>query len=155
MATIKEYSIYWRTPYQGLYHNAPITFTNLMNEGSLQDGIIINLAKNLERMEVTNSYYMLRHIHILYAESGKMQVNLFWIKRQRAVYPQDSILDPSLPKLQAIFNKSILNSEIWNLEDSTQEFRIRPAGTMGITELIGDMELPTKFTTSFTIYLEK
>lgn len=147
---VKEYSIYWRTPYQGLYHRAPITFTNLVNENSLPDGIIINLAKNLENMEVTNSYYLPQHIHILYNKSNEMQVTLFWVKR---LYPQDSLLDPSLPKLQTIFNKSILRTEINELEDSTSDFRIRLIGAMDITELIGDMELPRKFTIGLRIFL--
>lgn len=146
---VKEYSIYWRTPYQGLYHRAPITFTNLVNENSLADGIIINLAKNLENMKVTNSYYLLQHIHILCNNYNEMQVTLFWVKR---LYPQDSLLDPSLPKLQTIFNKSILRTEINELEDSTSDFRIRPTGAMGITELIGNMELPQKFTLGFRIF---
>lgn len=150
---VKEYSIYWRTPYQGLYHKAPITFTNLVNENSLADGIIINLAKNLENMEVTNSYYLLQHIHILYNKSNEMQVTLFWVKRPKPAYPQDSLLDPSLPKLQTIFNKSILRTEINELEDSTSDFRIRPTGAMDITELIGDMELPQKFTLGLRIFL--
>lgn len=150
---VKEYSIYWKTPYQRLYHNAPITFTNLVNEDSLPDGIIINLAKNLERMEVTNSYYMLRHINILCNKGKEMQVTLFWIKRSKPVYPQDSLLDPSLPKLQSIFNKSIFKSEPWILEDSTSDFRIRFTGAIEFTELIGDMELPRKFTTGFRIFI--
>lgn len=150
---VKEYSIYWKTPYQGLYHKAPITFTNLANEDSLADGIIINLAKNLENMEVTNSYYMLQHIHILCNKAKEMQVTLFWVKRPKPVYPQDSLLDPSLPKLQSIFNKYILRTEINKLEDSTSDFRIRPTGAIGITELIGDMELPQKFTLGFRIFL--
>lgn len=150
---VKEYSIYWRTPYQGLYHKAPITFTNLVNDDSLPDGIIINLAKNLENMEVTNSYYLLQHIHILYNKSNEMQVTLFWVKRPKPAYPQDSLLDPSLPKLQTIFNKSILRTEINELEDSTSDFRIRPTGAMGITELIGNMELPLKFTLGLRIFL--
>lgn len=150
---VKEYSIYWRTPYQGLYHKAPITFTNLVNENSLADGIIINLAKNLENMEVTNSYYLLQHIHILCNKSNEMQVTLFWVKRPKPAYPQDSLLDPSLPKLQTIFNKSILRTEINELEDSTSDFRIRPTGAMDITELIGDMELPQKFTLGLRIFL--
>ena len=151
---VKEYSIYWRTPYQGLYHKAPITFTNLVNENSLADGIIINLAKNLENMEVTNSYYLLQHIHILCNKSNEMQVTLFWVKRPKPAYPQDSLLDPSLPKLQTIFNKSILRTEINELEDSTSDFRIRPTGAMGITELIGDMELPQKFTLGLRIFFD-
>ena len=150
---VKEYSIYWRTPYQGLYHRAPITFTNLVNENSLSDGIIINLAKNLENMEVTNSYYLLQHIHILCNKSNEMQVTLFWVKRPKPAYPQDSLLDPSLPKLQTIFNKSILRTEINELEDSTSDFRIRPTGAIDITELIGDMELPMKFTLGLRIFL--
>lgn len=150
---VKEYSIYWRTPYQGLYHKAPITFTNLVNENSLADGIIINLAKNLENMEVTNSYYLLQHIHILYNKSNEMQVTLFWVKRPKPAYPQDSLLDPSLPKLQTIFNKSILRTEINELEDSTSDFRIRPTGAIDITELIGNMELPLKFTLGLRIFL--
>ena len=150
---VKEYSIYWRTPYQGLYHRAPITFTNLVNENSLADGIIINLAKNLENMEVTNSYYLLQHIHILCNKSNEMQVTLFWVKRPKPAYPQDSLLDPSLPKLQTIFNKSILRTEINELEDSTSDFRIRPTGAIDITELIGDMELPQKFTLGLRIFL--
>ena len=150
---VKEYSIYWRTPYHGLYHKAPITFTNLVNDDSLPDGIIINLAKNLENMEVTNSYYLLQHIHILYNKSNEMQVTLFWVKRPKPAYPQDSLLDPSLPKLQTIFNKSILRTEINELEDSTSDFRIRPTGAMGITELIGNMELPLKFTLGLRIFL--
>ena len=115
---VKEYSIYWRTPYQGLYHKAPITFTNLINENSLADGIIINLAKNLENMEVTNSYYMLQHIHILYNKAKEMQVTLCWVKRPKPVYPQDSLLDPSLPKLQKIFNDHIFKEymDIFNIE---------------------------------------
>lgn len=151
---VKEYSIYWRTPYQGLYHKAPITFTNLVNENSLADGIIINLAKNLENMEVTNSYYLLQHIHILCNKSNEMQVTLFWVKRPKPAYPQDSLLDPSLPKLQTIFNKSILRTEINELEDSTSDFRIRPTGAMDITELIGDMELPQKFTLGLRIFFD-
>lgn len=151
---VKEYSIYWRTPYQGLYHKAPITFTNLVNENSLADDIIINLAKNLENMEVTNSYYLLQHIHILCNKANEMQVTLFWVKRPKPAYPQDSLLDPSLPKLQTIFNKSILRTEIKELEDSTLNFRIRSIGTMGITELIGDMELPQKFTLGFRIFID-
>lgn len=151
---VKEYSIYWRTPYQGLYHKAPITFTNLVNENSLADDIIINLAKNLENMEVTNSYYLLQHIHILCNKANEMQVTLFWVKRPKPAYPQDSLLDPSLPKLQIIFNKSILRTEINELEDSTLNFRIRSIGTMGITELIGDMELPQKFTLGFRIFID-
>ena len=151
---VKEYSIYWRTPYRGLYHKAPITFTNLVNENSLADGIIINLAKNLENMEVTNSYYLLQHIHILYNKSNEMQVTLFWVKRPKPAYPQDSLLDPSLPKLQTIFNKSILRTEINELEDSTSDFRIRPTGAIDITELIGDMELPQKFTLGLRIFLD-
>ena len=150
---VKEYSIYWRTPYQGLYHKAPITFTNLVNDNSLADGIIINLAKNLENMEVTNSYYLLQHIHILYNKSNEMQVTLFWVKRPKPAYPQDSLLDPSLPKLQTIFNKSILRTEINELEDSTSDFRIRPTGAIDITELIGNMELPLKFTLGLRIFL--
>ena len=150
---VKEYSIYWRTPYQGLYHRAPITFTNLVNENSLADGIIINLAKNLENMEVTNSYYLLQHIHILCNKSNEMQVTLFWVKRPKPAYPQDSLLDPSLPKLQTIFNKSILRTEINELEDSTSDFRIRPTGAIDITELIGNMELPLKFTLGLRIFL--
>lgn len=150
---VNNYSIHWRTPYQGLYHNAPITFTNLVNDDSLSDGIIPNLAENLEQMEVTNSYYMLQHIHILYNKAKEMQVNLYWVKRPRPVYPQDSLLDPSLPKLQAIFNKSIFKSELWKLESFTPDFRIRPTGSMGITELIGDMELPQKFTLGYRIFL--
>lgn len=150
---VKEYSIYWRTPYQGLYHKAPITFTNLVNENSLADGIIINLAKNLENMEVTNSYYLLQHIHILCNKSNEMQVTLFWVKRPKPAYPQDSLLDPSLPKLQTIFNKSILRTEIKELEDSTSDFRIRPTGASDITELIGNMELPQKFTLGLRIFL--
>ena len=150
---VKEYSIYWKTPYQGLYHKAPITFTNLVNEDSLADGIIINLAKNLERMEVTNSYYMLQHIHILYNSKEEMQVTLFWVKRPKPAYPQDSLLDPSLPKLQTIFNKSILRTEINELEASPSDFRIRYTGAMDITELIGDMELPRKFTLGLRIFL--
>ena len=150
---VKEYSIYWRTPYRGLYHKAPITFTNLVNENSLADGIIINLAKNLENMEVTNSYYLLQHIHILYNKSNEMQVTLFWVKRPKPAYPQDSLLDPSLPKLQSIFNKSIFKSEPWILEDSTSDFRIRFTGAIEFTELIGDMELPRKFTTGFRIFI--
>ena len=150
---VKEYSIYWRTPYQGLYHKAPITFTNLVNENSLADGIIINLAKNLENMEVTNSYYLLQHIHILCNKSNEMQVTLFWVKRPKPAYPQDSLLDPSLPKLQTIFNKSILRTEINELEDSTSDFRIRPTGAIDITELIGNMELPLKFTLGLRIFL--
>lgn len=150
---VKEYSIYWRTPYQGLYHKAPITFTNLVNENSLADGIIINLAKNLENMEVTNSYYLLQHIHILCNKSNEMQVTLFWVKRPKPAYPQDSLLDPSLPKLQTIFNKSILRTEINEIEDSTSDFRIRPTGAIDITELIGNMELPLKFTLGLRIFL--
>lgn len=150
---VKEYSIYWKTPYQGLYHKAPITFTNLVNENSLADGIIINLAKNLENMEVTNSYYLLQHIHILCNKSNEMQVTLFWVKRPKPAYPQDSLLDPSLPKLQTIFNKSILRTEINELEDSASDFRIRPTGTIDITELIGNMELPQKFTLGLRIFL--
>ena len=150
---VKEYSIYWRTPYQGLYHRAPITFTNLVNENSLADGIIINLAKNLENMEVTNSYYLLQHIHILCNKSNEMQVTLFWVKRPKPAYPQDSLLDPSLPKLQTIFNKSILRTEINELEDSTSDFRIRPTGAIDITELIGNMKLPLKFTLGLRIFL--
>ena len=150
---VKEYFIYWRTPYQGLYHRAPITFTNLVNENSLADGIIINLAKNLENMEVTNSYYLLQHIHILCNKSNEMQVTLFWVKRPKPAYPQDSLLDPSLPKLQTIFNKSILRTEINELEDSTSDFRIRPTGAIDITELIGNMKLPLKFTLGLRIFL--
>lgn len=150
---VKEYSIYWRTPYHGLYHNAPITFTNLVNEDSLADGIIINLAKNLERMEVTNSYYMLQHIHILYNSNEEMQVTLFWVKRPKPAYPEDSISDPSLPNLQNIFNNSILRTDINKLEDSTSDFSIRPTGAMDITELIGDMDLPQKFTLGLSIFL--
>lgn len=150
---VKEYSIYWRTPYQGLYHKAPITFTNLVNDDSLPDGIITTFAKNLENMEVTNSYYMLQHINILRNKSNEMQVTLFWVKRPKPAYPQDSLLDPSLPKLQTIFNKSILRTEINELEDSTSDFRIRPTGAMDITELIGDMELPKKFTLGLRIFL--
>lgn len=151
---VKEYSIYWKTPYQGVYHKAPITFTNLVNEGYLADDIIMNLAKNLERMEVTNSYYMLQHIHILYNSKEEMQVTLFWVKRPKPAYPQDSILDPSLPKLQNIFNQSILRTEINVLDDYTSGFRIRPTGAMDITELIGDMELPQKFTLGLCILLD-
>ena len=150
---VKEYSIYWKTPYQGLYHNAPITFTNLVNEDSLPNGIIINLAKNLERMEVTNSYYMLQHIHILYNSKEEMQVTLFWVKRPKPAYPEDSISDPSLPNLQNIFNNSILRTDINKLEDSTLDFSIRPTGAMDITELIGDMDLPQKFTLGLSIFL--
>ena len=153
---VKEYSIYWKTPYQGLYHKAPITFTNLVNEDSLAEGIIINLAKNLEYMEVTNSYYMLQHIHILCNKVKEMQVTLFWVKRPKPVYPQDSLLDPSLPKLQRIFNKSIFKGEITELDDTfTNDFRIYPTGSMGITELIGDMELPQEFTLGFRISINK
>ena len=151
---VKEYSIYWRTPYQGLYHKAPITFTNLVNEDSLADGIIINLAKNLERMEVTNSYYMLQHIHILCNKAKEMQVTLFLVKRPKPAYPQDSLLDPSLPKLQTIFNKSIFRAEPKELECSNSDFRIRYIGAMGITELIGNMELPQKFTLGFRIFFD-
>lgn len=151
---VKEYSIYWKTPYQGVYHKAPITFTNLVNDGYLADDIIMNLAKNLERMEVTNSYYMLQHIHILYNSKEEMQVTLFWVKRPKPAYPQDSILDPSLPKLQNIFNQSILRTEINVLDDYTSGFRIRPTGAMDITELIGDMELPQKFTLGLCILLD-
>lgn len=150
---VKEYSIYWKTPYQGLYHKAPITFTNLVNEDSLPNGIIINLAKNLERMEVTNSYYMLQHIHILCNKAKEMQVTLFWVKRPNPAYPEDSISDPSLPNLQNIFNNSILRTDINKLEDSTSDFRIRPTGAMDITELIGDMDLPRKFTLGLRIFL--
>mgnify|MGYP004454952507 CR=1 FL=1 len=150
---VKEYSIYWKTPYQGVYHKAPITFTNLVNDGYLADDIIMNLAKNLERMEVTNSYYMLQHIHILYNSKEEMQITLFWVKRPKPAYPQDSILDPSLPKLQNIFNQSILRTEINVLDDYTSDFRIRPTGAMDITELIGDMELPQKFTLGLRIFL--
>lgn len=150
---VKEYSIYWKTPYQGVYHKAPITFTNLANDYYLPDDIISNLAKNLEQMEVTNSYYMLQHIHILYNSKEEMQVTLFWVKRPKPAYPQDSILDPSLPKLQNIFNNSILRTDINKLEDSTSDFRIRPTGAMDITELIGDMELPQKFTLGLRIFL--
>ena len=137
---VKEYSIYWKTPYQGLYHKAPITFTNLVNEDSLPNGIIINLAKNLERMEVTNSYYML-------------QVTLFWVKRPNPAYPEDSISDPSLPNLQNIFNNSILRTDINKLADSTLDFSISPTGAMDITELIGDMDLPQKFTLGLRIFI--
>lgn len=151
---VKEYSIYWKTPYQGVYHKAPITFTNLVNDGYLADDIIMNLAKNLERMEVTNSYYRLQHIHILYNSNEEMQVTLFWVKRPKPAYPQDSILDPSLPKLQNIFNQSILRTEIKVLDDYTSGFRIRPTGAMDITELIGDMELPQKFTLGLCILLD-
>ena len=150
---VKEYSIYWRTPYQGLYHRAPITFTNLVNDDSLPDGIIINLAKNLENMEVTNSYYLPQHLHILCNKSNEMQVTLFWVKRPKPAYPQDSLLDPSLPKLQNIFNKSIFRTELKELECSNSDFRIRYIGAMGITELIGDMELPQKFTIGLRIFL--
>ena len=151
---VKEYSIYWRTPYQWLYHKAPITFTNLANDDFLADSIIINLAKNLENMEVTNSYYLLQHIHILCNKANEMQVTLFWVKRPKPAYPQDSILDPSLPKLQNIFNQSILRTEINVLDDYTSGFRIRPTGAMDITELIGDMELPQKFTLGLRILLD-
>lgn len=89
---VKEYSIYWKTPYQGVYHKAPITFTNLVNDGYLADDIIMNLAKNLERMEVTNSYYMLQHIHILYNKAKEMQVTLFWVKRPKPAYLQQSYI---------------------------------------------------------------
>lgn len=150
---VKEYSIYWRTPYQGLYHKAPITFTNLVNEDSLADGIIINLAKNLERMEVTNSYYMLQHIHILCNKAKEMQVTLFWVKRPKPAYPEDSISDPSLPNLQNIFNNSILRTDINRFEYYTSYFRIRPTGAIGITELIGDMDLPQKFTLGLRIFI--
>ena len=150
---VKEYSIYWRTPYQGLYHKAPITFTNLANDDFLADSIIINLAKNLENMEVTNSYYLLQHIHILCNKANEMQVTFFWVKRPKPAYPQDSLLDPSLPKLQTIFNKSIFRTEPKELEDSNPDFRIRYIGAMGITELIGNMELPQKFTIGFRIFL--
>lgn len=150
---VKEYSIYWKTPYHGLYHKAQITFTNLVNEDSLADGIIINLAKNLERMEVTNSYYMLQHIHILYNSNEEMQVTLFWVKRPKPAYPEDSISDPSLPNLQNIFNNSILRTDINKLEDFTLDFSIRPTGAMDITELIGDMDLPQKFTLGLSIFL--
>ena len=149
---VKEYSIYWRTPYQGLYHRAPITFTNLVNDDFLADSIIINLAKNLENMEVTNSYYLLQHIHILCNKANEMQVTFFWVKRPKPAYPQDSLLDPSLPKLQTIFNKSIFRTEPKELEYSNSDFRIRYIGAMGITELIGDMELPQKFTMRFRIF---
>ena len=149
---VKEYSIYWRTPYQGLYHRAPITFTNLVNDDFLADSIIINLAKNLENMEVTNSYYLLQHIHILCNKANEMQVTFFWVKRPKPAYPQDSLLDPSLPKLQTIFNKSIFRTEPKELECSNYDFRIRYIGAMGITELIGDMELPQKFTMGFRIF---
>lgn len=149
---VKEYSIYWRTPYQGLYHRAPITFTNLVNDDFLADSIIINLAKNLENMEVTNSYYLLQHIHILCNKANEMQVTFFWVKRPKPAYPQDSLLDPSLPKLQTIFNKSIFRTELKELECSNYDFRIRYIGAMGITELIGDMELPQKFTMGFRIF---
>ena len=151
---VKEYSIYWRTPYQGLYHKAPITFTNLANDDFLADSIIINLAKNLENMEVTNSYYLLQHIHILCNKANEMQVTLFWVKRPKPAYPQDSLLDPSLPKLQIIFNKSIFRTELKELESSNPDFRIRYIGAMGITELIGDMELPHKFTLGFRIFID-
>lgn len=150
---VKEYSIYWKTPYHGLYHKAPITFTNLVNDDSLADGIIINLAKNLERMEVTNSYYMLQHIHILCNNANEMQVTLFWVKRPKPAYPEDSISDPSLPNLQNIFNNSILRTDINKLEDFTLDFSIRPTGAMDITELIGDMDLPQKFTLGLSIFL--
>ena len=150
---VKEYSIYWRTPYQGLYHKAPITFTNLANDDFLADSIIINLAKNLENMEVTNSYYLLQHIHILCNKANEMQVTFFWVKRPKPAYPQDSLLDPSLPKLQTIFNKSIFRTEPKELESSNPDFRIRYIGAMGITELIGNMELPQKFTIGFRIFL--
>ena len=149
---VKEYSIYWRTPYQGLYHRAPITFTNLVNDDFLADSIIINLAKNLENMEVTNSYYLRQHIHILCNKANEMQVTFFWVKRPKPAYPQDSLLDPSLPKLQTIFNKSIFRTEPKELECSNSDFRIRYIGAMGITELIGDMELPQKFTMGFRIF---
>lgn len=150
---VKEYSIYWRTPYQGLYHKAPITFTNLVNENSLADGIIINLAKNLENMEVTNSYYMLQHIHILFNKAKEMQVTLSWVKRPKPVYPQDSLLDPSLPKLQKIFNDHIFK-EYMELEDYTPtDFDICLSGSIGLIQLIGDMELPPEFTTEFKIFL--
>ena len=149
---VKEYSIYWRTPYQGLYHKAPITFTNLVNETSLADCIIINLANNLENMEVTNSYYLLQHIHILCNKGNEMQVTFFWVKRPKPAYPQDSLLDPSLPKLQTIFNKSIFRTEPKELERSNSDFRIRYIGAMGVTELIGKMELPQKFTLGFPIF---
>lgn len=150
---VKEYSIYWKTPYQGVYHKAPITFTNLVNEGYLADDIIINLAKNLERMEVTNSYYMLQHIHILYNKAKEMQVTLFWVKRPKPAYPQDSILDPSLPKLQNIFNDHIFK-EYMELEDYTPtDFEICLSGSIGLIQLIGDMELPQKFTLGFRIFL--
>ena len=149
---VKEYSIYWRTPYQGLYHRAPITFTNLVNDDFLADNIIINLAKNLENMEVTNSYYLLQHIHILCNKANEMQKTNNKIKRPKPAYPQDSLLDPSLPKLQTIFNKSIFRTEPKELECSNSDFRIRYIGAMGITELIGDMELPQKFTMGFRIF---
>lgn len=150
---VKEYSIYWKTPYQGVYHKAPITFTNLVNDGYLADDIIMNLAKNLERMEVTNSYYMLQHIHILYNKAKEMQVTLFWVKRPKPAYPQDSILDPSLPKLQNIFNNHIFK-EYMELEDYTPtDFDICLSGSIGLIQLIGDMELPQKFTLGFRIFL--
>ena len=143
---VKEYSIYWKTPYWGLYHKAPITFTNLVNEDSLPNGIIINLANNLERMEVTNSYYMLQHIHILCNKDKEMQVTLFWVKRPNPAYPEDSISDPSLPNLQNIFNNSMLRTDINKLEDSTSDFRIRPTGAMDITGIRSAVGLPQKRT---------
>ena len=81
-----------------------------------------------------------------------MQVTFFWVKRPKPAYPQDSLLDPSLPKLQTIFNKSIFRTEPKELECSNSDFRIRYIGAMGITELIGDMELPQKFTMGFRIF---
>ena len=149
---VKEYSIYWKTPYQGVYHKAPITFTNLVNESSLADGIIINLAEHLEHMEVTNSYYMLQHIHILCNEPNKMQVTLTWVKRPKPAYPQDSILDPSLPKLQGIFNNHIFK-EYMELENYTPTMDICLAGSIGLVQLIGDMKLPPEFITEFKIFL--
>lgn len=139
MATVYNYSqaIQYRSPYQGIYHEASLIFANQANEEDIPPIFKANLRSALENMEFINSYYMLEVVNVTLLQDGDTIIGeLIFSKREFPIYYADHQNPTITPKIMEDLCKNLdyLNNGVIHYLSTN------------LHSLTGDMEAPEVIT---------
>lgn len=139
---VTQSEIYIPTPFAGLYHIAPIVYTNAHDENPLSDIISQDLVSVLQDLETLNSYYELDIINITRLSNNQLLGTLIYNKRPGPIYPKDY----NNPNITSKILEHIVLKELPLIETISGTY------TIPITSITKDTEAPKVLTVNITFY---